>query len=95
MAKELKPLQLFMTTNAEDDLEFWSTSGNQKILERIEALIRSARQTPQAGIGKPKRLKFEGGETFSRRINHQHRLIYRVDGERLIILAARFHYGDK
>ena len=95
MAKELKPLHLYVTPNAEEDLKFWNTSGNQKILERIEVLIRSALETPDSGIGKPERLKFEGGETYSRRINKQHRLVYRLDGERLIILAARFHYDDK
>ena len=95
MAKGPKRLQLYVTPNAETDLNYWKTSGNQKILERIYSLISSALETPQSGIGKPKRLKFEGGETYSRRINQQHRLVYRIEGERLIILAARFHYGDK
>jgi toxin YoeB len=95
MAKEVKLLQLYKTPQAEADLLYWNTSGNLKILQRIETLLSSAQVTPHSGIGKPKRLKFEGGETFSRRINQQHRLVYRIDGERLIILAARFHYGDK
>jgi toxin YoeB len=95
MTKARKPLQLFKTPNADADLQYWRNSGNQRILERIEVLIRSALETPESGIGKPERLKFEGGSTFSRRINKQHRLVYRVDGDRLIILAARFHYDDK
>jgi toxin YoeB len=95
MAKGPMRLQPYVTPNAETDLNYWKTSGNQKILERIYALIGSALETPQSGIGKPKRLKFEVGETYSRRINQQHRLVYRIEGERLIILAARFHYADK
>ena len=95
MPKESKLLRLYMTENAEKDLNYWSKSGNQKISARIEALLLSAQETPETGIGKPKRLKFEGGDTYSRRINHQHRLVYRVEGERLIVLSARLHYGDK
>ena len=83
------------TGQADADLTYWQNSGNQKILIRINELIKAACETPSAGIGKPERLKFEGGETYSRRINKQHRLVYRVEGDRLIILAARFHYDDK
>jgi toxin YoeB len=95
VAKEAKLLKLYTTPNAQADLHYWATSGNLKILQRIKTLIGSAQVDPASGIGKPKRLKFEGGETFSRRINKQHRLVYRIEGERLIILAARFHYDDK
>ncbi|MFM6941645.1 MAG: Txe/YoeB family addiction module toxin [Candidatus Planktophila sp.] len=95
MAKAIKELKPYTTANAAEDLKYWKNSGNQKILQRIEVLIRSALETPGSGIGKPERLKFEGGETYSRRINKQHRLVYRVEGDRLILLAARFHYDDK
>ena len=95
MPRPQKPLLLFKTANAGADLQYWLNTGNQRILERIEVLIRSALETPESGIGKPERLKFEGGTTYSRRINKQHRLVYRIDGDHLIILAARFHYDDK
>lgn len=95
MPKAINPLLPFTTANAAEDLKYWMNSGNQKIIERIQQLIDSARATPGEGIGKPERLRFEGGETYSRRINKLHRLVYRVEGERLIILAARFHYDDK
>ena len=46
-------------------------------------------------MGKPERLKFHHLETYSRRIDRIHRLVYRVENEKIVILAARFHYTDK
>jgi toxin YoeB len=83
------------TDQADLDFVYWQKSGNQKKLDRINRLIAASCESPSTGIGKPERLRFYQAETYSRRINKQHRLVYRVDGERLIILVARFHYGDK
>lgn len=83
------------TDQADLDFNYWQRSGNQKMLDRINRLIASACQSPSTGIGKPKRLKYYEVETYSRRIDNVHRLLYRVEGDELIILSARFHYGDK
>jgi toxin YoeB len=50
---------------------------------------------PHKGTGKPEALKNELRGFWSRRINHEHRLVYQVQGETLFIAACRFHYGDK
>ncbi len=95
MPQRKPPLELHATEQAHLDLDYWKKSGNQKIVERINKLISAALADPANGIGKPKRLRFHTIETYSRRIDRTHRLIYRVQEGRLVILAARFHYHDK
>lgn len=95
MPKRKLPLELHATEQAHLDLDYWKKSGNQKIVERINKLISAALADPANGIGKPERLPFHAIETYSRRIDRTHRLIYRVEEGRQVILAARFHYHDK
>jgi toxin YoeB len=83
------------TDQADLDFVYWQKSGNQKKLDRINRLIAASCESPSTGIGKPERLKFYQAETYSRRIDSTHRLLYRVEGSDLIILSARFHDGDK
>lgn len=82
------------TGRADRDLTYWQQSGNKKILARINRLLEVAQVTPATGIGKPERMKFQEGEVYSRRIDGQHRLVYRIDGDQLVILTARFHYDS-
>ena len=83
------------TLQADQDFIYWQKSENLKKLERINKLIDSCRQNPGSGIGKPERLRFYQIETYSRRIDSTHRLVYRIEDGRIIILSARFHYADK
>ncbi len=69
------------------------------MLERVNRLIDDARRTPFTGLGKPEPLRGEFAGFWSRRINGEHRLIYRVAGradvdQRIEIAACRYHYGD-
>lgn len=84
--------QLVATPRAIRDLEYWCTSGNQKKLDRINALIANCLETPFSGIGVPEQLRFQDQDIYSRRIDKTHRLVYRVDGKQLVIISARFHY---
>ena len=59
-----------------------------KILDLIEATLKS----PFEGIGKPEPLKFELSGSWSRRIDQEHRLVYKVEKEELFILSCRYHY---
>lgn len=74
-----------------EDLSWWyrtdKTKAN-KILDLIEAIMKS----PLEGIGKPEPLKFLDSDTWSRRIDLEHRLVYRVTQERIDFLQARYHY---
>jgi len=95
VAAPKKVFEVESTSRADLDFVYWQSSGNLKILTRINQLIEAARINPASGLGKPERLKFHNVETYSRRIDRTHRLVYRVEGEKIIILTARFHYADK
>ena len=61
--------------------------------DRIWELIEEITRTPFAGTGKPEPLRFLGSDVWSRRITQEHRLVYRVEHERIVFLQARYHYG--
>lgn len=63
-----------------------------KMFERITRLIVETARDPFAGIGKPEPLRHELKGCWSRRINDEHRLVYKVTDEALIILSCRYHY---
>ena len=67
---------------------------DKKIWKRINALIADAQRSPYEGIGKPEALRFDLSGYWSRRINHEHRLVYKYDGAKncLIVVQCRFHY---
>ncbi len=62
-------------------------------LTRINRLIEDALRDPIAGIGKPEQLRHALAGAWSRRIDEEHRLVYLVDGDDVVILQARYHYG--
>jgi len=74
-----------------EDYEHWQTA-DRAILKRINKLISEACRSPNEGIGKPEPLKYGLSGAWSRRITEEHRLVYRVVGEDLQILQARYHY---
>ena len=73
------------------DRAFWIKTDPGK-LERIERLVRAIHTLPFAGIGKPEPLRGDLTGWWSRRIDREHRLVYRVERDVLFILQARRHY---
>ena len=73
-----------------DNLRYWADE-NQKLLQRIFQVIEDTRRNPFKGIGKPEPLKHTKGY-WSRRINDEHRLVYKVTDDAIIIISCRFHY---
>ncbi len=69
--------------------------GNQKLVFKIFDLIENIQQTPFAGIGKPEALKGEMSGFWSRRIDNEHRLVYKITDEHIHILSCFGHYSDK
>lgn len=63
-----------------------------KKLKRINELIRAIERDPFQGIGKPEPLRGNWTGFWSRRIDREHRLVYAVENERLLIAQCRFHY---
>jgi toxin YoeB len=80
------------TSAFKDDFDYW-VSRDKKIIERIMLLISSIKETPFAGIGKPEPLKFEFSGCWSRRINKEHRIVYRVKNKTVQLLSCRYHYA--
>lgn len=69
----------------------WQTA-DRAMLKRINRLIDEIRRDPFGGIGSPSNSSTLAG-TWTRRINDEHRLVYLVDGDDLVILQVRFHYA--
>lgn len=70
----------------------WWQKHDRKILERINKLIQEIRREPFSGVGKPEPLRHALAGFWSRRITDEHRIVYRVDGEALLIAQLRYHY---
>ena len=85
-------MEIILFEQAQKDIAFWKKSGNKGIMKRISALLEDIEKTPYAGIGKPEELKYELSGWWSRRINKEHRLIYRIAENQIHVLSLRFHY---
>ena len=83
-------MRVAFTVNGWDDYTSWAD--DRKMLSRINLLIKQARRDPARGIGKPERLSGDLSGYFSRRIDQEHRLVYTVRNDELIIVQARYHY---
>jgi toxin YoeB len=74
-----------------DDYTSWLKT-DRKMLARINRLVEDVLRDPFTGIGKPEPLKYHLAGAWSRRIDDEHRLVYLVGNDAIIILAARYHY---
>jgi toxin YoeB len=83
---------LVFTELSWEDYLFWQKNDKQK-LKRINEILKDISRNPYDGIGKPEPLKFNYAGFWSRRIDEEHRLIYRVDDDEIQIAKCRFHYN--
>lgn len=74
-----------------DDFTYW-VSHDRKIAKRIVRLLNDIERQPFEGLGKPEPLKHDLSGFWSRRITDEHRLVYAVEGDQLLIAQARYHY---
>ena len=74
-----------------DDYLYWQTH-DRKLLVKINTLIKECSRTPFTGTGKPEPLRGEFSGWWSRRINEEHRLVYRKTEDGLLIAQCRYHY---
>jgi toxin YoeB len=84
-------VRLVFTPNGWEDYKHWLQTDRQ-IVKRINRLVDDALRDPSDGIGKPEPLRHMFTGAWSRRITDEHRLVYLVDDEDLVVLQARFHY---
>ncbi|MEX2625713.1 MAG: Txe/YoeB family addiction module toxin [Ilumatobacteraceae bacterium] len=80
------------TPNGWDDYQHWQST-DRTVLKRVNRLVDDTLRDPFEGIGKPEPLRHALAGAWSRRITAEHRLVYLVDSDDLVILQARYHYG--
>lgn len=79
--------------DAWEDYLYWQTH-DKKILKRINQLVKDISRNPFEGIGKPEPLKENLAGLWSRRINGEHRIVYAVEDNTVLIFSCRGHYND-
>lgn len=84
-------MRLVFTPHGWDDYTYW-LGADRTLLKRVNRLLADAMRDPVSGIGRPEPLRNVFAGTWSRRITEEHRLVYLVDGDDLIVLQGRFHY---
>ncbi|MFC7520673.1 Txe/YoeB family addiction module toxin [Xanthomonas populi] len=83
---------LQFSANAWEDYLYWQQT-DKKMLKRINELIKAIQRDPFQGIGKPEPLRHALAGYWSRRINDEHRIVYKVENGILLIAQARYHYA--
>ncbi len=82
---------LSFSDDAWDDYLYWQ-SQDKKILKKINKLIKEIQRTPFEGIGEPEPLKYNWSGYWSRRITIEHRIVYKVIDNMVLIAQCRYHY---
>jgi toxin YoeB len=85
-------VRILFTPRAWDDYVSWQV-GDRKALRRINALVADIVRNGNTGIGKPEELRHTLAGYWSRRIDQEHRLVYRIRDDAIEVVACRFHYG--
>ena len=86
-------LNLLFLPDAWEDYLYWQ-SADKKIVRKINRLFEEISRTPTTGTGKPEPLKENWAGWWSRRLDGQHRMVYKAESDVLIIAQLRFHYED-
>ena len=84
-------MKLIFSGHAWDDYLYWQKA-DKRILKRINVLIKDVQRSPFEGIGKPEPLRHALSGYWSRRINDEHRFVYKVSDDSLFIAQLRYHY---
>ncbi len=89
--------QVDISDEAMNNIRTHLKAGNKKLVTKIATFINELSQHPRSATGKPEQLKGFGTETWSRRIDSKHRLIYEIRESELIVTAisAYGHYGNR
>lgn len=84
-------MNLSFVPGAWEDYLYWQAH-DKNMLKRLNKLIQETMRTPFDGIGKPEPLRFDMAGCWSRRIDQEHRLVYKLENGALIVLQCRYHY---
>lgn len=84
-------MKLIFSENAWEDYLYWQKT-DKRLLNRINKLIKETKREPFEGVGKPEALKHGFAGYWSRRINDEHRMVYKVTDDALLLAQLRYHY---
>lgn len=84
-------MEIIFSKNAWEDYLSWQQE-NKKILRKINQLIKEIQRAPFQGIGNPEPLKYDLAGFWSRRIDREHRLVYRITDQTVFIYSCKYHY---
>lgn len=85
-------MRIVFTPHGWEDYTHWQTT-DRATLRRISRLLDDIVRDPFGGVGKPEQLRHALSGAWSRRIDEEHRLVYLVDGDDIVVLQARYHYS--
>lgn len=84
-------MNVIYTFNAIEDFKYWQKI-NPKFIQRINRLVEDIEKHPFTGLGNPEPLKFDKSGYWSRRINNEHRLVYKIASNNIYVAQCRYHY---
>ncbi|HMV19470.1 MAG TPA: Txe/YoeB family addiction module toxin [Zoogloea sp.] len=84
-------MRLIFSDAAWEDYLYWQHQ-DRKMVERINTLIQEVKREPFSGRGKPEPLKHALSGFWSRRITDEHRMVYRIEGDAVLLAQLRYHY---
>ena len=84
-------MKLLFSENAWEDYLFWQKT-DKKTLQRINKLIKDIQRNKHEGLGKPEALKHNLSGFWSRRITNEHRIVYKIENNSILIAQLRYHY---
>ena len=84
-------MRLKFSDAAWEDYLYWQQP-DRRMVERINRLIHAIKREPFTGVGKPEPLKHALAGFWSRRITDEHRMVYRIEGDAVLLAQLRYHY---
>lgn len=84
-------MKVVFSAHAWEEYVGWQKT-HPKLVQRVNALIREIQRSPFEGIGKPEPLRHALAGYWSRRVTDEHRLVYKVTGDAVLIAQVRYHY---
>lgn len=84
-------MRLIFSDAAWEDYLYWQKQ-DKRMVERINKLIKETQREPFSGVGKPEPLRHALAGYWSRRLTEELRMVYKVDGESLLLAQLRYHY---
>ena len=86
-------MEVVLLKKAKEDRDYWKRTGNEKIMNRITALLKDIEKHPFSGMGKPEPLKGNLQGKWSRRITDEHRMVYSISSGRLRLNYLFKHFS--